>query len=220
MWHWHWCQQHHVTPTSVALHDASGNGNYVTDPKSHVALNFDCLDIRNIVVPLTKLMASYDAISANGMTWPENSCDTSCQSSLHNQCNGIINNAISITCCLCHCQWQWQFTTKRSCYTSFQSFWHKNGMLPLMKPSASCDTDTTANGITWPRCTSFQLFWGEEHSYVIFNAIGTMWCQFWHQWHHMYKESCFTSSWSVWHNKCNGAIGNSIGIPKMCLDIV
>ena len=33
------------------------------------------------------------------------------------------------------------------------------------------------------------------------------------------KKSCFTSFWSLWPDKCNGAMEN-IGITKLCLDIV
>ena len=40
--------------------------NGVTWPESHVAPHFDCLDLRNVMVPL----ASCDA-SMNGVTWPE-----------------------------------------------------------------------------------------------------------------------------------------------------
>ena len=87
-------------------------------------------------------------------------------------------------------------------------------MVPLMMPPASCDTDTSANSIKGPSCTSLQLSLPKEWYDVIFNAIGTVWCQHWCCWHDMNKESCFASFWSLWPNKCTGAINNSIGIPK------
>ena len=34
------------------------------------------------------------------------------------------------------------------------------------------------------------------------------------------KKSCSTSFWLLWPNECNGAIDNTIGITKICLDIV
>ena len=113
MWHWQWCQWHHVMPMAAVSHDQ----------KSHVAPHFDYLDARNIVVLLTMLMALYDAsISGNGMTWPEKSCCSSFQSSWPNKCKVAIDTDISIYCCLCQCQWQ--HMTKKSCCSSFQSFWH------------------------------------------------------------------------------------------------
>ena len=122
----HWHQLHHVTTPPMAACDANGNGNYVTWPKGHAAPHFDCLDVWNVVVPLTMLMASCDAISANSIAWPEKSCCTSFQSSWPKKCNGAIDNSINITCCLHQCQWQ--HMTKKSCYTSFQSFWDNGGI--------------------------------------------------------------------------------------------
>ena len=48
-----------LMPMAVAIESHGQN--------SHVATHFDCLDIRNLVVPLTMLMASCDVnISDNG----------------------------------------------------------------------------------------------------------------------------------------------------------
>ena len=55
-----WYQRHHVIPMAMATESS--------DLKSHVAPQFDCLDERDIVVHFAMLMASYDAIRANGMT--------------------------------------------------------------------------------------------------------------------------------------------------------
>ena len=44
------------------------------DPISHVSAHFDCLDERNVVIPLTMLMASCDVVSVNGRTSSEMSC--------------------------------------------------------------------------------------------------------------------------------------------------
>ena len=92
------------------------------DQKCHITPLFDCLDVRNVVVPLTVLVASCDAnMSANVMIWLEKSGCTSFQSSWLNKCSGTIGNAISITCCLC--QYQWQYMTRKSWCTSFQALW-------------------------------------------------------------------------------------------------
>ena len=48
------------------------------DPKHHVAPNFDCLDLRNVLVPLTMPLPSCDAVTeANCVTWPKKPCCTS-----------------------------------------------------------------------------------------------------------------------------------------------
>ena len=51
---------------SILWSNNSASG--ITWPKSHVAPHFDCLGVRNVVVPFTLLMTSCDAnTSANGM---------------------------------------------------------------------------------------------------------------------------------------------------------
>ena len=95
MWYWHWCQWYHEMSMSMAV--------VSPDQTSHVVPHFDYLDVRNAVVPLTVPVASCDAISANGITWPERSYCSSFQSFWPNKCNGAIDNAMSIPCCLCQC---------------------------------------------------------------------------------------------------------------------
>ena len=56
-----------------------------------------------------------------------------------------------------------------------------NVIMPMMIPSASQYTNTSANGITWPRCTSFQSSWHKECNGAIHNSTVIKWCQQWCQ---------------------------------------
>ena len=88
------------------------------DQKGHVAHNFNYLDLRNAMVPLTKLLAScdvktnYSDVSDQGSRvaphldhhWPKD-------------CNDAIDDTISI---MWHwCQEQWQHWPRKSYFTSF-----------------------------------------------------------------------------------------------------
>ena len=104
-----------------------------------------------------------------------------------------IDNATSIVCYLSQFRWSTHDPKKSYC-SSFQSFDIRSVMVPLMMSSALCDSGTSASGITWPSCTSFQLFWPKEWNNIIFSAISTMYCQHWCQWNHT-EKSCCTSFW-------------------------
>ena len=156
---WHLHQWYNMIPMPVAI--VSHN------QKSHIKSNFDCLYLRSVMVKLRMLMSLCDAnTSANGMTWQENPCCTSFQSSWHNKCMGAVDNATTIMCCLCQCQWQ--HMAKSHVAPHFNHFDIRIGMVPLMMPSASYNTDTNANR---PHDTTFQLSWPEEWNYMLFNVI-------------------------------------------------
>ena len=62
-----------MMPSASHDTDASGNGSH--DQKSHVALPFDCHDVRNAMVPLMILLASYDVdASTDGVTTKKSCC--------------------------------------------------------------------------------------------------------------------------------------------------
>ena len=155
---WHQHQWHHTMPMPVSQ-----------DKKSHVTSNFDCLDLRNVTVTLRMLTASCDAnTNANGMTWPERSCDTSFWSSRHNECSVAINNAIStIWCWFC---FQWCHMTKKIMLHFILIILT---ILPLTMLFASHDADTRVSGIIWPRkscCTSLLSSWS-KHVMVLFMML-------------------------------------------------
>ena len=90
----------------------------ITSPKMHVAHHFNCLDIRNVMVPLTIPSASCDpGADAYGVTWPKKSCCTSfwfsCLVSLDLR-NAFVPLMMSL---VSHDQ------KKKSCSMLFQSSW-------------------------------------------------------------------------------------------------
>ena len=87
--------------------------------------------------------------------------------------------------------WKCQCDMKRHVAPHFYCLDLSNAMLPLTIPSVSHDADTSANYITcWKEscCTSFHLFWPKECNGAIYDAISIVWCWCWCQWHHMAKE--------------------------------
>ena len=107
---------------------------YMTN-ESHIAPHFNCLDLRNALIPLMTLLSSCDTnTGANGVTWqklchwwycfhcmtpmlvlmaswPKRSCCTSFWLSWPGKCSGSIDSAISIMWCW---HWhQWHHVTKK-----------------------------------------------------------------------------------------------------------
>ena len=81
----------------------------------------------------------------------------------------------------------------------------RNGIMPLVTPSASHDTNNTANDVTCPKescCTSFESSWHKECNGTIDDAIGIIWpkmlCCIW-----------FQLSWCM---VCSFAIDDAVGI--------
>ena len=78
-----WC---HVMPIAIALHNQQSN----------VGAQFNCLDLRNAMLPLMTPLASCNAIAlTNGVIWhmTKESCCTLLQSSLPEECNGVTDDA-------------------------------------------------------------------------------------------------------------------------------
>ena len=113
--------------------DASANG---IRPKSYVALHFNCLDLRNIMMPLTTLFAWCQYWCWSCHMTKKSRC-TSFWSSWCKEFNGVIDDAIDIT--WYWCLWQLHHMTKAQCYISFWPSWPKNRMVPLMALLVSCE---------------------------------------------------------------------------------
>ena len=138
--------------------------------KSHVTSKFDILDLWNVMVMLGMLAASCDDnTSANAMAWQEMSCCISFLSSWPK----AWNDAIEL-------KWHWhwhQWTLhdhKGHLVCHFDHLDIRNVMVLLTMPSASCDADAGANGVTLPKrscCTSFYSSWPKECNGIINNAV-------------------------------------------------
>ena len=174
--------------TSLASCDASAGINDVTWSKSPVVPHIDHIYLRNTMVPSMLLLASCDAdTGTNGITWLEKSCYTSFQLSLPKECNGTIDDTVSVL-------WGWSMVSHNQeshVVPPFDSCDLRNTMVPLMTMLVSCNTNTGANGISWPKkscCTSFQSYLPKEFNGPVNDAVGIMWCWHWHQWHHMTRK--------------------------------
>ena len=66
------------------------------DQKSHAAPHFDCLDVRTSMLSLMTLSVSCDT-GTNGVTVPKMSCCISFLFSQPGECNGAIDDIVSIT---------------------------------------------------------------------------------------------------------------------------
>ena len=79
-------------------------------------------------------------------------------------------------------------------------------MVPLRTLLASCDTNTSANGVSGQKVMShlFQLHWPEECNGTIDDSIGITWHWWQHQWHHMTKKWCCTLFQLFWSKECSG----------------
>ena len=90
----------------LASHDTNAGASGIVWPKNYVAPHFDHPDLSNAIVPLITPSVSCDTnASASGMTWPKKSCCTSVWMSWPKECNGAIDNVISITGHKYWCQW-------------------------------------------------------------------------------------------------------------------
>ena len=121
---WHW---HHIMPTQVLR--------VPFELESHVAPHFNCLELRNAVVPLTISLVPHDAnTNANSVIWPKMSCWPLVLLSWPKNCN----DAFGIMCCqclLCH-------VTKKSWCISFQ----------CLRPNKCSGATDDAISIIWCQC--------------------------------------------------------------------
>ena len=82
------------------------------------ALDFNHLDLRNVMVPWMTPSASHDTdANTTGITWPKKSCCTSFH--LSNLRNAVVPLMMH--------QCQWHQINNMPCCTSFQFSWHKKG---------------------------------------------------------------------------------------------
>ena len=70
--------------------------------------------------------------------------------SWHNKCSGATDNAIGITWCQYWCQWC-HITKKLNFAPFFNHLDWENVVMPFTMSVVSPDTDTSANGATWPK---------------------------------------------------------------------
>ena len=112
--HW-WCCWNHVTLMPVPM---------ASNDQSHAAPHFNCLDLRNAMVPLKMLSIAYDA-------------DTNALTSQNTNTNAIM-----------WCQWYHMTSHVASPFSCLNL---TNTMVPPMMLLASCDTNVCANGIKWPK---------------------------------------------------------------------
>ena len=175
---------------SLASHDADVDGNSIPWPKRqkcHVASH------QNGV--LMMLLASCDTdTSINGITWLQMLCCTSFWISW------LKIVLVKLTMSLA----SHNADVDGSSIKTKKIMSHLIKMVLLMTLLASCNTDTSVNGITWPEklcCTWFQLSCNNAYSGAIDNAFGiiimlmpvpTVKCM---------KRSCYILFQSFWTNK-------------------
>ena len=152
--------------------------------KSHVALYFDYLDLRILMVPLMTHqhhMTPMPVIRAKheqkGHVAP------------HFNCLDVRNAMVPLLMPLvtwCQDKWHLGMLTlmpvmshdqKSYVASNFSCLDLWNAIMPLMILLASCDTNAT--GITWPNkscCTSFWSSWCKKFSGAIIDAVSIMCC--------------------------------------------
>ena len=190
----------------------------------------------NVVVPFSISLTSHDTNTViSGVTWSKESCCTLFQSSWPNKCNGAIGNAISVTRCQHTCYHAAPhfdcldlgnaMVSLSSPYTNpcdIGVTWPKsyvasdfdcldltNMMVPLIILSASCNTGTNSNSVTWTKNVMFTLFplsWFNKCNSAFDDAVGVSW--YWHQckWCLMIKIFYCILFQSFQSNKGNGAL--------------
>ena len=137
-----WCW--HLTP--MASHNE----------ESDVTSDYNCLDLRNAMVPQIMVLALCNA-GVNDVIWPKEACCLSSQLSLPKEISVAIYDAVAI-------MWQW-------CWSK----WH------YVTPTSvvSCDASASGNCVIRPKkscCIYFLLPWPKEWNGDIENADSTMWC--------------------------------------------
>ena len=183
---------------------------YITrshDQKSNVAPYFNCLDLRNVMNPLTTLLASWDANTGANRVSAKKVDYMSVQLCLPKECNGAIDDATGSIWHLFQCQWH-QLPTS-NVVSHFNCLELGNAMVPLPTLLASHAARAGPNIVTWPKrsCTSF---WSSGTNNAMMqlmvlstshdtdtdtmvphdsnaNASGIIWCQSWCQWNNVAK---------------------------------
>ena len=207
-------------------------------PKCHVVLLFDCLDLRNAMVQLIKLMpmVSHDQGShdiayfnhlrnqgavddawANDVTWPKKSYCTSFQ--LSQPKNTMVPFMMLLTSHDTIGSSNGISWPKMSCCTSFHSHNLRNVVVSLTMPLALCDGHASAYSVTWTKmscCTSFWSPWPKECNDLTDYVISITWCWCQHQiasnvqGSHVKPHFGCLDLWNEWyHCQCHLALGDT-----------
>ena len=193
--------------------------------KSHALPHFECLDLRNALVPFTIPLISGDVnASSSGLVWPKTGTLQFISISLPKQCIGAIDDTFGIMWSPHQCKWNY-ITKKKSRYTAFLSSWPKecnNGI-----------GDACTNCSIWTKKSFAPHFNNPDLRNTIVllmllctscdtdtDASGIMWYQ--HQWHYLMPMPAAIVSHDqnghvaphsncLWLNECNSAFGNAEG---------
>ena len=133
----------------LASYNANAITNGVTSPKSHVAPHFNCLDVRNAMLPLTTLLTSFGAnTGANGV---------SAQKAIWHLIliiTDLRNAVVPLMTPLHHVMLMptlmASYDQRSNVAPHFSCLNLRNAMVLLMM-LALCDTGASANGIKWPK---------------------------------------------------------------------
>ena len=178
------------------------------DQDSCASPHFNCLDLRNVMVQLM-LLPIWDS-GASGFSDQKDL--------LPFNCLYLRNTVMPFMMCLVSCDsdtnpsgimWhQWHHLMLKSVAgvshdqkshvtSNFDCLDLRNVMEMLRMLTASCDTNSSANGITWPEklcCTSFLLFWPKECN----DAFGIKWHWHWDQWLYMTRKVILHHTLIIW----------------------
>ena len=189
--------QCHMMPTPVSrpLHDQ----------KSPVALHFNCIELRNITVPLIIASVSWKVhVNANGVIWQEKhiaphfdhlDLRNAMMSLIMPLASHVQKSHLQLILIILTFEMQmdnWQCHLASVDTSANVTPWPQSHIVPyfdcldlgdtvvpLMMSSALCDADTGFNGTKWPRmscCIKFQLSWPKVCNSAINDASSITWC--------------------------------------------
>ena len=113
------------------------------------------------MLPLILIECSGFFDNADGIVWCQHQCQWHdmtrkviiCNSNLLDLTNAMLLLTMSSASHAVYVNANGSTWPKSHAAPHFNHFDIRNGMMPLMTPSVSCDT--SVNGLTWPSCTSF-----------------------------------------------------------------
>ena len=142
-----WCQWHHVTE------------------RSHLVSHFNCLSVRNEMLPLMMLLAWCNKnTSANVIKWLKSHVSS------HFSCLGLRNSMVLILMPLASCD--------ANISANVALHFDYLAVVLLMMPLTFHYTDAGIICITWPNCHVTPLFWWSWPNQMV-------WCHWWHCWYHV-----------------------------------
>ena len=135
-------QLHHMTPTPMEMSSCDETG--IIWQKCLVAPLFNCLNLRNTMVPLIMLVWCDSDAATSGIKWPKSHVAS------HFNCLDKRNEMVPLFCCL----WDHMVPIGSHDQNSYVApcFDHLdiiNEVVLLTMPLASCNVTTGATGITW-----------------------------------------------------------------------